>query len=276
MFWQSPEKRYLYRYIFQFTSLNKHNIQSIYSEIFDTYPKIEIDKHISKLIELDFYYPYNSTFFCITNTATQSFEYISKNFTSCTGLSEKEMLSGGMDYFWSLFHPNDIKLWIQCLQELMTFTMTDLSDEQRKRMSYTWNYRIKNSKGIYVSIIQNTTPLQFDQDNKPIIGLAHYTVLDTDFQKDICATAKYLNNQNEYETLFYSNVSSKNILSSISNRERDVVRLLITKKTSSQIAKTLNISKHTVDTHRRNILKKLQIESTAELINHFKNNSCLI
>lgn len=256
--------------------MNKHNIQSIYSEIFDTYPKIEIEKHISKLIELDFYYPYNSTFFCITNTTTQSFEYISKNFASCTGLSEKDMQKGGMDYFWSLFHENDIKLWIQCLQELMTFTMTELSDEQRKRMSYTWNYRIKNSKGNYVTIIQNTTPLQFDEENKPIIGLAHYTVLDTDFQKDICASAKYLNDQNEYETLFYSNVSSKKMLSFISNRERDIVRLLITKKTSNQISKNLNISKHTVDTHRRNILKKLQLDSTIELVNYFKNNNSLI
>lgn len=256
--------------------MNSHNIHSIYSEIFDTYPKIEIEKHIHKLIELDFYYPYNSTFFCITNTATQSFEYVSKNFTSCTGIPKEEMLKGGMEYFWSLFHDNDIKLWIQCLQELMTFTMNELNDDQRKRMSYTWNYRIKNSKGDYVSIVQNTTPLQFDKDNKPIIGLAHYTVLNSQSLSDICASAKYLNDQNEYETLFHSNISSKNMLNFISNRERDIVRLLITKKTSNQIAKSLNISKHTVDTHRRNILKKLNLDSTSELINYLKNNSYLI
>ncbi|WP_343330192.1 helix-turn-helix transcriptional regulator [Polaribacter staleyi] len=252
------------------------NINSIYNEIFDTYPKVEIKEHIKKLIELDFYYPYNTTFFCITNTVYQSFEYISKNFTACTGISNNELEKGGMDYFWSLFHPDDIKPWLTCLQSLMTFTMNDLTDEKRSRMSYTWNYRIKNSKGNYITIIQNTTPLQFDKDQKPIIGLAHYTVLEGNLNMDICACAKYLNGKNEYETLFYKNVSSENLLNVISHRERDIIRLLLTHKTSNKIASDLNISKHTVDTHRRNILKKLDLNSTYELVNYFKNNLSLL
>lgn len=256
--------------------MNLKNIQSIYNEIFETYPNIEIEEHIKKLIELDYFYPYNSTFYCITNTVQQNFEYISKNFTACTGLERDVMLKGGMDFFWSLFHPDDIQPWIKSLQQLMAFTMTELTEDQRKRMSYTWNYRIKNGEGNYVNIIQNTTPLQFDSQNKPIIGLAHYTVLHGAIQMDICASAKFLNENNEYETLYYQNISNSNILDIISNRERDVVRLLLLKKTSDEIADTLNISKHTVDTHRRNILKKLNLSSTFELINFFKNNPKLI
>ncbi|SDR77377.1 PAS fold-containing protein [Polaribacter sp. KT25b] len=256
--------------------MKKFKINSIYNEIFETYPNVEIEEHIKKLIELDYYYPYNSTFYCITNTVHQNFEYISKNFTACTGLSIDKMMTGGMDYYWSLFHPEDIKLWLNSLTDLMVFTMTELNDEQRKRMSYTWNYRIKNADNKYVNIIQNTTPLQFDSSNKPIIGMAHYTVLDGHLKMDICATAKYLNNKNEYETLFYKNQSTSNLLNIITNRERDVVRLLITNKTSEEISNNLHISKHTVNTHRKNILKKLNIESTFELMKYFKNNQNLI
>ena len=256
--------------------MDTFNINSVYNDIFKSYPKIEIKEHIKKLIELDFYYPYNTTFFCITNTVHQNFEYISKNFTACTGLPKENMETGGMDYFWSLFHPKDIQLWLTCLQDLMKFTMTELNDNQRKRMSYTWNYRIKNAQGEYITIIQNTTPLQFDKDDKPIIGMAHYTVLGCDLNMDICACAKYLNDKNEYETLFYKNMSSTNLLDIISHRERDVIRQLISKKTSIQIANNLNISKHTVDTHRRNILKKLNLNSTFELISYFKENPKLV
>ena len=181
-----------------------------------------------------------------------------------------------MDYFWSRFHPDDINLWIKCLQDLMQFTMNNLSDEQRLRMSYTWNYRIRNAKGKYITIIQNTTPLQFDKAQKPIVGLAHYTVLDCDAHMDICASAKFLNANNEYETLFYKNESSNHLLNIISNRERDIIRLLITKNTSKEIASNLNISKHTVDTHRRNILKKLNLSSTFELTQYFKNHNQLL
>jgi DNA-binding CsgD family transcriptional regulator len=256
--------------------MNSENIYSIYNEIFETYPKVEIEEHIKKLIELDFYYPYNSTFYCITNTVHQNFEFISKNFKACTGLSAEKMISGGMDYYWSLFHPEDIPLWLKSLNDLMTFTMTELNDEQRKKMSYTWNYRIKTTNNKYVNIIQNTTPLQFDAHNKPIIGMAHYTVLDSNLKMDICATAKYLNAQNEYETLFYKNQSTSNLLDLITNRERDIIRLLISKNKSEEISEKLNISKHTVDTHRRNILKKLNIDSTFELMNYFQQNLKLI
>lgn len=256
--------------------MKSSKINAIYNDIFETYPKVEIEEHIKKLIELDYYYPFNSTFYCITNTVHQNFEYISKNFTACTGLPIDKMISGGMDYFWSLFHPEDIKHWLKSLTDLMTFTMTELDDTQRKRMSYTWNYRIKVKDDRYVNIIQNTTPLQFDDTNKPIIGMAHYTVLDGNLKMDICSTAKYLNENNEYETLFYKNQSTSNTLDIISNRERDIIRLLITKKTSVEIAKSLHISIHTVNTHRRNILKKLHIDSTFELMSYFKNNPKLI
>ena len=57
------------------------------------------------------------------------------------------------------------------------FYVNEISLDNRESMSYTWNYRLKNAKDEYVNIIQNTTPLEFDSDNKPIIGLAHYTVL---------------------------------------------------------------------------------------------------
>ncbi|WP_370100240.1 response regulator transcription factor, partial [Xanthomarina gelatinilytica] len=62
------------------------------------------------------------------------------------------------------------------------------------------------------------------------------------------------------------------ITNGLSNRERDVIRLLTINKSSKEIAKSLNISPNTVDTHRRNILKKLNISSTGELIGMLKMN----
>lgn len=186
------------------------------------------------------------------------------------------MKEGGVQHLWSLIHPNDIRLWLKSLELLMNFTMKELSPEQRSRMNYTWNYRIKNGSGKYINIIQNTSPLTFDKNDKPYIGLSHYTVLEGDDAMDICATAKYLNKNNEYETLYHNNISSQHLLDAFSNRERDIIRMLLIKKTSVEISKLLFISRHTVDTHRRNILKKLNLRSTAELASYFKTNPQLI
>tara|TARA_R110000850_G_scaffold183118_3_gene308656 strand:- start:1209 stop:1640 length:432 start_codon:yes stop_codon:yes gene_type:complete len=143
-------------------------------------------------------------------------------------------------------------------------------------MSYTWNYRLKNEQNNYVNIIQNTTPLEFDSAMKPIIGLAHYTVIDINVSMPITVCAKLLNEKNEYETKYFNNYSQKLLTDGLSNRERDVIRLLTINKTSKEIADLLNISPNTVDTHRRNILKKLNISSTGELIGMLKMNTTFL
>jgi DNA-binding CsgD family transcriptional regulator len=102
--------------------------------------------------------------------------------------------------------------------------------------------------------------------------LAHYTILDSRIKMDVCASAKFLNKNNEYETKYFNNFSQKLLTNGISNRERDIIRLLILKKTSKEIAEKLFISPNTVDTHRRNILKKLNISSTGELVALLKMN----
>jgi len=255
----------------------KYNqIKEHYKTIFESYDKPSLEDHIQKIIELDTFLPYCSTFFCITNTQELKFEYISKNFNSCLGIDPKIMDTQGMRYFWSRIHPEDVEVWLSALNQLMEFTLNEIPEEKRKRMNYTWNYRFKNSNDEYVNIIQNTTPLAFDGDMKPIIGLAHYTVINPNIKMQITASAKMLNDKNEYNTLYFNNFSQKLLKDGISNRERDVIRLLVLNQSSKQISEKLNISSHTVDTHRRNILKKLNISSTGELIGMLKINKNLI
>ncbi|GAL63316.1 LuxR C-terminal-related transcriptional regulator [Algibacter lectus] len=256
--------------------MNRFNIKDTYKEIFKSHDNPSLKKHIEKFIELDTYLPYSSTFFCVTNTQDLTFEYISKNMTACLGLDKADLKARGMRNFWARMHPDDLEQWLQALNELMNFTLTEISLGNRERMSYTWNYRLKNAKEEYVNLIQTTTPLEFDSDSKPIIGLAHYTVLPGEMEMQVCASAKLLNCNDEYETVYFSNFSHKLLKGGISNRERDIIRLLVLNKTSKEIGVSLNISSNTVDTHRRNILKKLNISSTGELIGMLKINRSLL
>lgn len=53
---------------------------------------------------------------------------------------------------------------------------------------------------------------------------------------------------------------------SLTIREKEVAKLICRGKSSSEIASELFISKYTVDTHRKTILKKLELKSSSELI----------
>ena len=52
----------------------------------------------------------------------------------------------------------------------------------------------------------------------------------------------------------------------LTQREVQIVELLLQNKTSIEIGETLELSRHTVDTHRRRILGKVGAVSTAELV----------
>jgi len=54
---------------------------------------------------------------------------------------------------------------------------------------------------------------------------------------------------------------------SLTPREIEIIELIAQCKSSKEISEILFISRHTVDTHRRNILEKTGMKSTAELLN---------
>ena len=54
----------------------------------------------------------------------------------------------------------------------------------------------------------------------------------------------------------------------LSNREKEILQLIANGSTSKEIAETLFIAKTTVDTHRKNMIRKLNLSSGNELIKY--------
>ncbi len=68
---------------------------------------------------------------------------------------------------------------------------------------------------------------------------------------------------NSLETHTYIISQKPKIL--ISKRELEIAELIIQGYTSKQIGLKLFISSHTVDTHRRHLLKKMEVKNSIEL-----------
>lgn len=115
------------------------------------------------------------------------------------------------------------------------------------------------SRGCYPTIIFTTSYNQyaikaikaqvFDYLLKPIIF---------DELKESLNRLDIINISKSTISIFYKEI--------LSNREMDVLDLITEGKKSKEIAKDLFISKTTVNTHRRNILKKTNSKSTSELL----------
>ncbi|MEY5046130.1 MAG: hypothetical protein RL713_1355, partial [Bacteroidota bacterium] len=57
----------------------------------------------------------------------------------------------------------------------------------------------------------------------------------------------------------------------LSKRELEIAKMVCKEQTSETIAKTLGLSLHTVNTHRKNILRKINGKNPIDLINHLKS-----
>jgi DNA-binding NarL/FixJ family response regulator len=73
-----------------------------------------------------------------------------------------------------------------------------------------------------------------------------------------------------------SSIASAKSLRSLTTREREILQLIAEGHLHQQIALRLSISVRTVDTHRNNIMKKLDIHDTAGLVNYAIKNGITI
>ncbi len=59
----------------------------------------------------------------------------------------------------------------------------------------------------------------------------------------------------------------------LSNQEKEIIKYIVAGKTSKEISVALYISKNTVDTHRKNIHKKLELTNSSSLIKFANENN---
>jgi DNA-binding NarL/FixJ family response regulator len=83
------------------------------------------------------------------------------------------------------------------------------------------------------------------------------------------ATEVMLTNFNEGKTRTEPPETMRDRLTS---REREIVQLLAEGKSSKEVASSLNISVKTAETHRANIMRKLQLHTVSELVRYAVRN----
>lgn len=110
----------------------------------------------------------------------------------------------------------------------------------------------------------------FDQaeavEQMKLAGASGYIMKNSSLKKVLDAIRMVAKNQ----TFFDDAIATKDTLTKeeiiLSTREKEILRLIGDGKTSQEIADSLFIGKSTVDTHRKNILKKMNIHGKTDLI----------
>lgn len=197
-------------------------------------------------------------FFYIVNLHTGDFEHISPSIKNILGYTAEEF---NLELYVSLIHPDDLPYLINIQQNVSEFT---ISNPSTKRMHYKfcYDYRVKDKKGTYHQLyIQHFYP-ELSENYNPqrtfsmLTDISHIKmdgIPKLNIFKLGDGLVKILKEDNENKI-------------SLTNKESEIFDYLIKGFTSKDISEALNISKHTVDTHRRNILKRNHCSNTSELL----------
>lgn len=171
------------------------------------------------------------------------------NLVILTGYTLEEACSMGIDYFHKVYHEEDRYLFEESIKQINSCNMN---------IEYSGIYRVytkfSNMRWFYVvgSIFKYTS------NNEPWLVLG--------YGMDI--TEKVKKGEACLEQLMQENLALKfkGIKELLSKREKEILKRIARGQCSHEIADELFLSYHTVETHRKHLLKKLEMKSTAELI----------
>lgn len=176
---------------------------------------------------------------------------------------EKESIT--VPFFISLIHPENLPYFVFFEKEVVRF-FNQLSIAQLLKYKVRYDYRVKTKNGQYVRILHQMIALLPDEDNEVSKTLCYHTDI-TYLKEKGKPLLSFIGMDGAPSFVDVStdiDIQSP-FVSSLSKREIEIVKFLAEGLTSNQIASSLHISPYTVKTHRKNILKKLELNSTVDL-----------
>ena len=139
--------------------------------------------------------------------------------------------------------------------------LIDLKPEKRMDFKLVSEFRICKPNGSWMRMWEQQQLLETDPHGN--IWLALSTV-DVSPNQNIeePMTCRLVNHRTGEITPF----TTENSCNQLTRREKEILSLIANGHISKQIADHLNISTHTVNTHRQNIIEKMKVSNTAEAV----------
>lgn len=138
-----------------------------------------------------------------------------------------------------------------------------LDPQERNDYSNTYKFRMRNSQKKYLNVMSRQRVIQQDANGKAWIILGEVNILPDQRPLDDVQGIT-VNHKTGQIIYFQNNINNDTFLS---DREIEILKLVQLGYLSKEIAGKLCISLNTVNNHRKNILRKLQVANSIEAIN---------
>jgi DNA-binding CsgD family transcriptional regulator len=178
-------------------------------------------------------------------------KYMSRLGLEKLGITLEELLENYEEYYVRFFNPEDAAVYVPRIVNLVE------RNEINEVVSYFQQVRLKeyDEWQWYASA---TRILLRDENNAPILSIT--TSIPIDATHFISTKLERLLEENTMLKKYTA------VFSSLTKREIEICKLIASGKNNKQISSSLFISEDTVKTHRKNLKKKLAIQSNFEIL----------
>jgi len=203
----------------------------------------------------------------VANTHTWELEFVGGDSESLIGYTPEEILKRNAQFVASFIFQEDYAFVNQVIHLAMKY-VNELPVKERLYVYVVFYARSLSKDGKVITIQNQNIPLVFAEQNLPFIfaniitdisHIHHTNIPQAVLVNKLADKRFHLNPQHlqlkPHESLF-------------TEREREIVSLLIKGLSSRKISEVLNISYETARTHRKNILQKASVRNTSQLVSY--------
>lgn len=190
-----------------------------------------------------------------------------KGFESFLGYDEQKLT---LETYLQHIHPDDIDLVGRI--GAATINHSHKNPSNNKDNVLYISFRLRNSNGDFLKVLSQSSVFETDQKGNMMSALVK--VSDLSFIEDGEVVRYKFVAENLDDEVFKREVFGDKI-DLFTERELDIIKEIEKGSTNLEMADTLEISKHTVATHRKKIMKKSGCSSAGELLKFCRRNGVL-
>ena len=191
-----------------------------------------------------------------------------------TGFSPADYARGGIEFWFSRVNPADISFVTEAIIEGFS-QLVGIRGRQDSPIMIRMRYRFLTAKGNWLNTIETRYLFSHNKNGLVDQTLCKFEVIDD--QSSEISALKIISgkdtdrNQMLAATLLLKNrealiQNAKNEQPPLTSREKQVLQMISDGLSTKMIADQCFISVHTVETHRKHLLEKLDVRNSMELI----------
>jgi DNA-binding CsgD family transcriptional regulator len=218
--------------------------------------ELEVHKKLFDFFLVGDYYYY------MMNIANAQIEYVSNGVATVLGYKTENFT---LEFYVNKVHPDDAPYFLNFENKCAGF-FQQLPSNKLEKYKVRYDIRIQKSNGDYIRILHQSAIIQYDNGGIILRTLAVDTDI-THLKKEGKPVLSFIGLDGEPS---FINVDVEQVFAPtptlLSRREEQILMHMIEGKLSKEIAEMLNISHQTVETHRKNMVRKANVKNSAELI----------